>query len=88
MRGLPILCILPSRVMVYLKEIVTFRALRYLGHNPAGGAMIVALLVTFFISTLTGMVLQSLEEGTGPFTGSMLSNVAEAGEERGVEASA
>jgi len=36
----------PRESLGYLKDALTLRAARYLGHNPAGGAMIVALLLS------------------------------------------
>src|SRR5262245_33795856 len=36
----------PGMVLGYLAAITTGREVRYLGHNPAGGAMILALLAT------------------------------------------
>jgi cytochrome b len=40
-----------------LKDLARLRTRRYLGHNPAGGAMIVTLLVALLATTLTGMAL-------------------------------
>ncbi|MBI3672756.1 MAG: cytochrome B [Rhizobiales bacterium] len=34
----------PAEVLAYLRDIAAAREARHLGHNPAGGAMIVALL--------------------------------------------
>ncbi len=45
----------PATVITYLKDLAAHRARRYLGHNPAGGWMIVALLVSLTLTTLTGM---------------------------------
>ena len=42
----------PRAVTRYLRDTVRLRARRYLGHNPAGGAMILALL---FLVTVTGI---------------------------------
>ena len=45
----------PATVIAYLKDMAARRAKRYLGHNPAGGWMIVALLVSLALTTLTGL---------------------------------
>jgi cytochrome b len=45
----------PATVLAYLKDLLALRARRYLGHNPAGGWMVVALLVSLALTTLTGM---------------------------------
>lgn len=46
----------PSTVIDYLKDLKKMRAKRYVGHNPAGGAMIVALLISLVVTTITGML--------------------------------
>ena len=56
----------PSTVVVYLKDVATFRARRYLGHNPAGGAMIVVLLILLLLTALTGLGVYGAEESAGP----------------------
>jgi cytochrome b len=45
----------PRAVLDYVRESVRGTAPRYLGHNPAGGAMIVALLVGLTATTLSGL---------------------------------
>jgi cytochrome b len=57
----------PSNVMAYLKSIVTGNPKRFLGHNPAGGLMVLALLTVLGTTTLSGMKLYAIEEGEGPF---------------------
>ncbi len=47
----------PFVVASYLRDIATGREARYLGHNPAGGAMIVALLATLAGLCLSGWLL-------------------------------
>lgn len=42
----------PRTVLGFLKDTARLRARRYLGHNPAGGAMVMALLAT--IATIAG----------------------------------
>ena len=44
----------PATVLAYLRAMMAGKARRYLGHNPAGGAMIVALLSTLLLTGLTG----------------------------------
>jgi cytochrome b len=46
----------PGAVLTNLRDIVTFRARRYLGHSPAGGAMVVLLLVMLTATTVTGII--------------------------------
>ena len=45
----------PREVLAYLRDVALLRAPRYLGHNPAGGAMIVALLTTLTATCVTGV---------------------------------
>ncbi|MDR3517877.1 MAG: cytochrome b/b6 domain-containing protein [Azospirillaceae bacterium] len=47
----------PRTVIAYLKDIVHHRARRYVGHNPAGGAMVVALLVMLTVICTTGIMM-------------------------------
>jgi len=49
----------PSTVMSFLLDTARFRAGRYLGHNPAGGAMVVALLAILAATTATGVMMMS-----------------------------
>jgi len=44
----------PATVIAYLKDTREGHAARFLGHNPAGGAMIIALLVALTITGITG----------------------------------
>ncbi len=49
----------PGGVRSYLQDMLRGRARRYLGHNPAGGAMIVLLLAGLLLTAGTGwMTLQ------------------------------
>jgi cytochrome b len=47
----------PRELLVYLREVVHLRAPRHLGHNPAGGAMIVALLTVLIGTVITGYMM-------------------------------
>lgn len=59
----------PSQVRAYLIDALHLRAPRYLGHNPAGGAMVVALMVAVAATGLTGMAVYGAEELSGPLAG-------------------
>jgi cytochrome b len=56
----------PRAVVDYLAGLVRFSSPRYLGHSPAGGAMIVALLVMIAATVGTGFVNLAQDQGTGP----------------------
>lgn len=47
----------PSAVIAYMREAARFRAKRYLGHNPAGGAMVVALLAALSATGASGYMM-------------------------------
>lgn len=59
----------PREVWAYLKAIVTFHPPRYLGHNPAGGAMVMALLLSLLMTVLTGLSVYGAKEMAGPLAG-------------------
>ena len=42
---------------IYLLDAARFRARHYLGHNPAGGAMILALIATLAAVCVTGIMM-------------------------------
>lgn len=62
-------CCPPSAVWQYLRSLARMRSQRYLGHSPAGGAMIVALLVVLFLLGVTGIAAYAAEEQAGPLAG-------------------
>ena len=64
----------------YLKDTLLFRAKRYLGHNPAGAAMIVLLLISLLLTTLTGLAIYGASESAGPLAG-WFGNIGETGED-------
>ena len=47
----------PLRVLGFLKQTASFSAPRYLGHNPAGGVMVVALLAAIGVIATTGYMM-------------------------------
>ena len=69
----------PAEVKGFLKDTLMQRARRYLGHNPAGGMMIILMLVSLVITTVTGIAYYGIEDSAGPLA--MLAGIPEAGEE-------
>lgn len=57
----------PAEVKQYIKSIFTFHPRRYLGHNPAGGLMVIALMVSITLTGVLGLALYGIEEAAGPF---------------------
>lgn len=56
----------PKEAMAYTKDVLALRAKRYIGHNPAGGIMIVTLMASLIITTVTGIAVYGAEEQAGP----------------------
>jgi cytochrome b len=56
----------PQAVFQYLRDILHGSAKRYLGHNPAGGAMVVLLLASLTATGISGLALYGIEEHAGP----------------------
>ncbi len=59
----------PIKSIVYLKDLITLQTQRYLGHNPAGAAMIILLLVSLFATVITGFAVYGADQAAGPLAG-------------------
>jgi cytochrome b len=47
----------PGEVLAYLREVVRMKPPRHIGHNPAGGLMIVALIAMLLATSATGFMM-------------------------------
>jgi cytochrome b len=59
----------PTRAARYLVDLLRGCAHRHVGHSPAGGVMIVLLLLAPAARTGAGMMLYALHDGAGPLAG-------------------
>lgn len=66
-----------STIKNYLKNILTGHPKHYLGHNPAGGLMIIVMLISLFAISYSGLQTYAAE-GKGPLANIDLSIVSSA----------
>jgi len=55
----------PAKTLRYTKDLLRGKVEKHIGHNPAGGWMIVALLISLLLTGLSGLQVYGLE-GYGP----------------------
>jgi len=59
----------PKAVKQYLKDLAINKPKHSVGHNPAGGWMVIAMLSVLFVVTVSGLKVYAIEEGLGPLAG-------------------
>ena len=47
----------PRTILLHIADMLRMRAPRYLGHNPAGGAMVIMLLATLIVVCISGVMM-------------------------------
>jgi cytochrome b len=67
----------PAAIVDYLRGMLAGNPKHYLGHNPAGGLMVIALLLSLLAVSWTGLEVLA-QDGEGPLAGNGLAVVASA----------
>jgi len=57
----------PTAIVAYLRQLRQGEPPHYIGHNPAGGAMVMALLFCLAVTSVTGLKLYAIEKNAGPW---------------------
>src|SRR5215470_15537570 len=70
----------PIVALTYFLDLMYGRARRYIGHSPAGGVMVIALLVCLAAIVATGLIAYG-EEGKGPLAAVLVSDAKANGKE-------
>jgi len=65
----------PARIVDYLKSLFTSKPKHFLGHNPAGGAMIILMLISLALASWSGLKAYGAE-GKGPLASAEMSMVS------------
>ncbi len=57
----------PKRILAYFNALRSGQEKRHIGHNPLGGAMVLALIATIFAVVISGSIVLGGALKTGPF---------------------
>lgn len=66
----------PDRVVKYLKSIWQGNPEHHVGHNPAGGAMIIVMLILLLLICFSGIATLATE-GAGPLAGTFIATLSD-----------
>ena len=56
----------PSTIVSYFGRLLRGRARRYIGHSPAGGAMVILLLLSLAATAISGLTVYAYDQHAGP----------------------
>lgn len=71
----------PGTALRYVWDLVLFRGERHLGHSPAGGYMVILLLIFLAATVVTGLIVYGGDQQAGPLAGMFTKDTGEAMEE-------
>lgn len=69
----------PGTAIAYAIDALRGTAKRFIGHNPAGGAMVVLLVIMLLLLTISGVALYGADQHAGPMAG-LFAGTGEGGE--------
>ena len=67
----------PVKAVRYLAGLLRHRAARYVGHSPAGGAMVILLLICLAATVWSGLTVYAYDQGAGPLAALFVRGSAE-----------
>jgi cytochrome b len=56
----------PVKSVAYVKDMISLKSKRYIGHNPAGALMIMLLLISLLLTSISGFIVYGTDQGAGP----------------------
>ena len=59
----------PREAIAYMKGLIAGNPKHYIGHNPAAGWMVIALLLSLYLTVGSGLMLYAAQENKGPLAG-------------------